>query len=183
MVHTQHENIIRTCDQRTQINAMSIIQRGLRSSARSKIVIGRLRPLSTDPGPLSPPRSAEAPRSRPSRSENASFPLSPDLHAAAERLAELFAAAAFETWAQGAPVRDCACNPIDPTPEALLARSQYRAAMRAVPLPLSPLVVHVCCLGLPLGHWAAEKNIARAEAERALRKALTHLLNHFCTQI
>lgn len=162
---------------------MSIIQRGLRSSSRSKTLIGRLRALPADIGPLSPPRSSETPRHRPASTDNTALPLAPDLHAAAERLAELFAAASFETWAQGGPTQDSACDPLDPTPEALLARSHYRAAMRAVPLSLSPLVVHVCCLALPLGQWAAEKNIPRPDAERALRKALTHLLNHFCTQV
>ncbi|GFZ95859.1 hypothetical protein GCM10011497_27930 [Elstera cyanobacteriorum] len=161
---------------------MSISTRGLRSSTRSKTLIGRLRALPAETGPLSAPRPSEAPRPRPPRGEASALPLPPDLHAAAERLAELFAAAAFETWAQGGPTSAGACDPLDPTPEALVARRHYRAAMRAVPLPLSPLIVHVCCLGLPLGHWAATKNIARAEAERALRKALTHLLNHFCAQ-
>lgn len=161
---------------------MSIVQRGLRSSTRSKTLIGRLRSLPVAPGPLSPPRPAEAPRPRTARGDTAALALSPDLHAAAEQLAELFTAAAFETWAHGGPTRDDARDPLDPSPEALLARSQYRTAMRAVPMSLSPLVVHVCCLGLPLGHWAAEKNVLRADAERALRKALTHLLNHFCTQ-
>lgn len=161
---------------------MSILTRGLRSSTRSKTLVGRLRALPVETAPLRSPRPADPARPRPIRPITAAVPLPPDLHAAAERLAELFAASGFETWAQGAPSPDGAGDPLDPTPEALLARSHYRTAMRAVPVLLSPLVVHVCCLGLPLGQWAAEKNLPRADAERALRKALTHLLNHFCAE-
>lgn len=161
---------------------MSISTRGLRSTTRSKTLAGRLRALPVETTPLLSPRPAEAPRPRPARPETSAVPLPPDLHAAAERFAELFAASAFETWVHGGPSPEGACDPLNPTPEALLARSHYRAAMRAVPVLLSPLVVHVCCLGLPLGQWAAEKNLPRADAERALRRALTHLLNHFCAQ-
>lgn len=159
---------------------MSVVQRGLRSSTRSKTIAARLRGLAGAEGsaPLLPPRPAEAPRPTPVRPEG-SIPLAPDLHAAAERLAEIFAAAAFETWATGGPGSPIPSDPLDPTPDALLARHAYRAAMRAVPLSVSPLIVHVCCLGLPLGQWAAERHIPRAAAERALRQGLTHLLNHF----
>ncbi len=161
---------------------MSVVQRGLRSSTRSKTITARLRGLAgaegPGPTPLLPPRPAAAPRSAPVRPEG-SIPLAPDLHAAAERLAEIFAAAAFETWTRGGPDGLPPTDPLEPSPDALLARHAYRAAMRAVPLALSPLIVHVCCLGLPLGQWAAERQIPRAAAERALRQGLTHLLNHF----
>jgi hypothetical protein len=112
--------------------------------------------------------------------------LTPDQQAAAESLAEVFAAAEFETWARGGPGGGLggdagAGDPLNPSPEALIARAAYRAAMRAVPLLLSPLIVHVCCLGLPLADWADQKRLAKGQAEAALRHALSHLARHFET--
>ncbi|MFY8106783.1 MAG: DUF6456 domain-containing protein [Elstera sp.] len=160
---------------------MSVIQRGLRTSTRSKAVIGRVRELRAGEAPVSAPSpcGGALPRSTPlplalPRS------LSDDQQAAAEQLAEIFAEAEFEVWARGGPSGESTpADPLAPSPSALIARSAYRDAMRAVPVLLSPLVVHVCCLGLPLALWAAQKRLSPLQAEAGLRMALTHLASHF----
>jgi hypothetical protein len=188
---------------------MSVIQRGLRSSTRSKAVIGRVRDAMPDDPPraiplrsaagldiFSPRRAgASAPLAAASMAAATAPPakpltpspppvvpvsLSDDQHAAAEQLAEIFAEAEFEVWARGGPSHESArTDPLEPSAAALIARSAYREAMRAVPVLLSPLVVHVCCLGLPLALWAAEKRLPLLQAEAGLRSALNHLVRHF----
>ena len=174
---------------------MSVIQRGLRSSLRSKAVMAQVRGMKTLEEDIGGRRASLVPglaarREVPPRPASArTMPdLTPDQQAAAEHLAEVFAAAEFETWARGGPGGGPggglggdagAGDPLNPSPEALIARAAYRAAMRAVPLLLSPLIVHVCCLGLPLADWADQKRLAKGQAEAALRHALTHLARHF----
>lgn len=164
---------------------MSIIQRGLRSSTRSKAVMAKLRlSAGAEATGFAAPRRGVG-RGLPPRPKDMPRPLAPpdlteDQQAAAEHLAEVFAAAEFETWGRGGPsLENRPCDPLQPSPEALIARAAYRAAMRAVPVLLSPLVVHVCCLGLPLVLWAEQKRVSPAQAEAGLRTALTHLVQHF----
>ncbi len=188
---------------------MSVIQRGLRSSTRSKAVIGRVRGTLPNDSPRAILlRSGAAPDIFCPRRAGVSAPLaaaamaavrappvkplpsppppvvpvslSDDQHAAAEQLAEIFAEAEFEVWARGGPSGERApADPLEPSATALIARTAYRSAMRAVPVLLSPLVVHVCCLGLPLALWAAEKRLPILQAEAGLRSALNHLVRHF----
>ncbi len=166
---------------------MGVIQRGLRSSTRSKAVIGLVRGILPNDPPKAIPLRSGAGLTPPTKPLPLSLPpvavpvsLSDDQHAAAEQLAEIFAEAEFEVWARGGPSGERApADPLEPSPAALIARSAYRGAMRAVPVLLSPLVVHVCCLGLPLALWAAEKRMPLLQAEAGLRIALNHLVRHF----
>ncbi len=164
---------------------MSVIQRGMRSSTRSKAVIGRVRGLAADDTPAAAQRRAGSRVSPPLKpAASVASAVAPSLsdgqRAAAEQLAEIFAEAEFEVWARGGPSGDISpADPLAPSPSALIARSAYRDAMRAVPVLLSPILVHVCCLGLPLGLWAAEKRVPLGQAETGLRQALSHLVRHF----
>lgn len=188
MVHNEGENISRIRDQNGKGKPMSVIQRGLRSSARSKAVIAKMRPASggeevsavrMKPSALSLGRALPRASSG-SGMVQAALALTDDQQTAAEHLAEIFAAAEFETWARaGFGLEEAACDPLHPSPEALIARAAYRSAMRAVPLLLSPIIVHVCCLGLPLARWADEKQLPLAQAEAGLRVGLNHLVRHF----
>jgi hypothetical protein len=187
MVHNKNENISRKRDRSAQESPMSVIQRGLRSSLRSKAIMAQVRGMKVAEEEIGGRRAGLVPglgtrREVPPRPASArTMPdLTPDQQAAAEHLAEVFAAAEFESWARGGPGGDTgAADPLHPSPEALIARAAYRAAMRAVPVLLSPLIVHVCCLGLPLADWAEQKRLAKGQAEAALRQALTHLVRHF----
>ncbi|WP_207483154.1 DUF6456 domain-containing protein [Arenibaculum pallidiluteum] len=59
------------------------------------------------------------------------------------------------------------------------AARRMQAAIRAVGIRLSPVLVHVCCLDRPAGEWARRRNLPEQAALPLLAVALDCLVDHY----
>lgn len=113
--------------------------------------------------------------------------ISSDHWQAGLRLREDFAGGEFERLSRctydGIPdAPGDAGDGTDLSMQSCRSRKRYVAAMRAVSPRLSPVVVHVCCLGEPAEHWAVLKRLPAPDAFSFLRKGLTQLADHYRRQ-
>lgn len=109
--------------------------------------------------------------------------ISTDQWQAGLKLREDFAAGEFERLSRanysGMPDSPEQDDPTDISVQACLARKRYVGAMRAASPRLSPVLVHVCCLGEGAESWAVLKRLPAPEALSLLRKGLTQLADHY----
>ncbi len=65
------------------------------------------------------------------------------------------------------------------TVAACWARRAYIAAIRSLPVRLSPVIVHVCCLRGYAADWAVQKRIPKPDGMALLRLGLDMLADHY----
>jgi DNA-directed RNA polymerase specialized sigma24 family protein len=99
------------------------------------------------------------------------------------RLREDFGGGEFERLARchydGLPSAPQGDDEGDISVQSCLARKRYVAAMRALSPRLSPVIVHVCCLGQPVEEWAVLKRVSLSDGLSLLRKGLSQLVQHY----
>ncbi|MFD2261720.1 DUF6456 domain-containing protein [Lacibacterium aquatile] len=109
--------------------------------------------------------------------------ISTDYWQAGLKLREDFGGGEFERLARcnydGLPIPPQGDEDADLSVQSCLARKRYVAAMRSLSPRLSPVIVHVCCLGLPVEEWAVLKRVAEPDAVMLLRRGLAQLVEHY----
>jgi hypothetical protein len=99
------------------------------------------------------------------------------------RLREDFGGGEFERLARchydGLPTPPEGDDQGDISIQSCLARKRYVAGMRALSPRLSPVIVHVCCLGQPVEEWAVLKRVSLSDGLALLRKGLSQLAQHY----
>ena len=65
------------------------------------------------------------------------------------------------------------------TDEQVAAWQRYKRAIQTVGLILSPILVHVCCMGWPADDWAKSRGRPQGDGIAALRLALDALCVHY----